>query len=69
MIEDRNAAKVSLALTKALGQRKELLPYLRRIILDSFKEELNKVTEDEVDRILEAYEQTKRSREMEEGES
>ena len=59
---DRTAAKLYLALKRSLDSRHELLPYLKDIIIDKFKQELDNITEDEVNEVLVQYEQAKEPR-------
>ena len=60
---DESAALIYLALNRTLDSRKELLPYLKNIILAKFKEELENITDEDIKGVLEEYEQAIKSRE------
>lgn len=46
---DKHAARVACAITKAVNERTELLPYMRKLLVNNVIDYLNTLSEDEID--------------------
>jgi hypothetical protein len=49
---DRHAARVAVAIFRAVNERKELLPYMKKLLMRNIILNIDKLTEQEIDLYL-----------------